>query len=95
MRAHAELFYDQNKNSYGKANSNGSCTSPTKGSLFDNSEPMALVLNATDNIASCYSTSKGYAISVPLASDPTTMWCLDNVGGMKETKVPLTSTICK
>ena len=95
MRAHAELFYDQNKNSYGKANSNGSCTSPTKGSLFDNSEPMALVLNATDNIVSCYSTSKGYAISVPLASDPTTMWCLDNVGGMKETKVPLTSAICK
>ncbi|MCC6323654.1 hypothetical protein IT400_02580 [Candidatus Nomurabacteria bacterium] len=94
-RVYAESFYDKTKNSYGKANLDGSCITPAKSSMFENSEAITELLKVTNGVASCYSTSKGYAISVPFASDPTTMLCIDNSGDTIETKIPLTSIVCK
>ena len=105
LRAEAELFFGSAK-SFGKANTKGSCTVPEAGSLFSS---VGLPKDVRSNIPTllqairtnaggdgvCYSTSKTYAAAFPLADDPTTFFCVDSAGTAKETKIPLTGTICK
>jgi hypothetical protein len=91
----AELFFDQHANSYGKPNTIGNCASPITGSVFADSNTIKSILDLTGGVGSCYSTAKAYAVSVPLASDKTTRFCVDSQGAMKETKTPLIGTVCK
>jgi hypothetical protein len=66
----AELFFDQHANTYGKPNPVGNCASAIVGSVFADSSTVKSILDLTGGVGSCYSTTKAYAISVPLASDP-------------------------
>lgn len=91
----AELFFDQHANTYGKPNLVGNCASAITGSVFAGSDTIKSILDLTGGVGSCYSTTKAYAISVPLASDPTTRFCMDSQGTRKETKTPLIGTVCK
>ena len=91
----AELFFDQHANTYGKPNPVGNCASAIVGSVFADSSTVKSILDLTGGVGSCYSTTKAYAISVPLASDPTTRFCMDSQGTKKETKTPLIGTVCK
>lgn len=95
LRAESELFYDKNKNSYGVANTKGSCATPVKGSLFYDMTSIASLVENSNSNASCYSTSKAYAISASMPSDPNIMWCVDSSGFMGEITEPLTGTVCK
>jgi hypothetical protein len=95
VRAEAEIFFDEHKNSYGKANPSGSCINPVKDSVFSSSTSIPTLMEAAGSKAVCYSTPKAWAVSAPLATDPTSMWCMDNLSSGMQTKIPLTGTVCK
>lgn len=95
LRAENELYFDAHKATYGKASMTGNCVAPVKDSIFYNSTVVKSLLEKTKNVGSCYSTPKAWAVSVPLVSDTTVMWCADSSGAMKETKTPLTGLVCK
>lgn len=105
---------------YGKqSNNNGSCMSPISGSLFspighskgsesfvaEISKIMNSVLETTKGVGSCYSTSKDWALSVPLLDDynqltpdngqPQTYFCVDNTGAQQVLNKQITSSVCK
>ncbi len=96
--------------SYGKhANLGGSCTEPSSGSLFSpvghtkgaaNSVGtiagiMNEILDITGDKGQCFSTLNTWAVAVPLASSPTSTYCIDNTGVSMILTEPLTNTICK
>jgi len=96
--------------SFGKnSNPTGSCTDPAPGSLFSPighgkgsvvavgniAGVMNKVLNTTEDIGACYSTSNAWAVSFPLSSNPNSYYCIDNLNAGRVTNVPLTGTVCK
>lgn len=93
-RVEAELFHEDS-NSYGVANTKGSCTSPVKGSMFYSISSLTPLIENENISTSCYSTSKAYAISATMPSDPTMKWCIDSNGFSGETTNPLEGTMCK
>lgn len=95
---------------YGKkSNSTGSCSEPAPGSLFSPlghtkgastvvgtiASTMNTVINQTNGVSSCYSTSKAWAIASPLASDPNSYFCVDSEGNSITLLEPLTKTTCQ
>lgn len=105
--------------SYGlKANTNGSCLNPISGSLFSPtghksssvdivgkiSESLNGILNKTNDLGFCYSTSKDWSISVPILDDYDTAvmpfpegqiyFCVDSAGNNIETNILPTGTSC-
>jgi len=96
--------------SYGKrANLKGSCTEPTPSSLFSPTghtkgastsvgaiaSSMNKILGMTNNVGSCFSTLNAWAIAVPLASDPTTQYCIDGLGSSIVITNLLNGSVCK
>jgi hypothetical protein len=96
--------------SYGlKLNTSGSCTNPVSGSLFSPlghtknastivakiANTMNLIVAQTGENSKCFSSSKAWAISVPLNSDPNTYFCLDSAGNSLDLKGPINKTSCK
>lgn len=96
--------------SYGlKSNTKGDCVNPVSGSLFSPlghksktintiglvSEQILLILDNTDNVGSCYSTTSAWAVAVPLKSKPDTLFCVDSTGKVADLKIPITGPVCK
>ncbi len=94
--------------SYGKTNTGGSCVNPSAGSLFSpvgHTKGAAtsvgaiahtmniLVANPTGE-GSCLSTPTAWAMAFPLASDPTSSYCVDSTGSSRIRTSPLTTTLC-
>jgi hypothetical protein len=95
---------------YGKRNNpTGSCTNPNPSSLFSPvghtlgastavgaiATVITELLNTTNGALSCYSTSNDWALSAPLASDPTSSFCTDSAGVTKILTTELEGTVCK
>lgn len=92
-----------------KSNPSGSCTAPTSGSLFSPlghtkgtstavgtiAGIMTDTLALTGNSGSCYSTTKDWAVAFPLASQPTTSFCVDSKGGSNVITTALTKISCE
>lgn len=93
-RVEAELFHEDS-NSYGVANTKGSCTSPVKGSMFSSISSLTPLIENENISTNCYSTSKAYAISATMPSDPSMIWCIDSSGFVGEITNPLKGTVCK
>lgn len=86
MRAQAELFYDNNSNTYGTAFTEGACAA-TVGTLFADTtmnNAWAAAQTASGGTARCSSTTAAWAVSVPLKSTPANAWCVDSTGASKE-----------
>lgn len=96
--------------SYGKrANLKGSCTDPIPSSLFSPvghtkgsatavgtiAGTMNNILSTTNGVGSCFSTLNAWAIAVPLASNPASLYCVDGLGSSVILTAPLNSTVCK
>jgi hypothetical protein len=84
---------------------NGSCSTPSVGSVFyssPNDAPEESVSNYLNPLLDlnggkgyCFSDSKAWAMSFPLASDSSTYLCMDSSNRMINTKNILTGTICR
>ncbi|MFA7192187.1 MAG: hypothetical protein WC089_02720 [Candidatus Paceibacterota bacterium] len=98
--------YALNKNLYGtKSNLKGSCVDPEKDSLFY-TDPndmntntisffLGKIFDNTDGEGSCYSTTKAWAMSFPLASETGSYVCVDSTNKKITTKIALSGTVCK
>ncbi len=100
IQTEAEIYYGRN-NSYGIANSSGSCIAP--GTMFYNSSTGDKVIaNALlgakgangNGIMRCYvnSTGTAYAVQAQLVTDSTRTWCVDSTGASSKSTTALTST---
>jgi len=86
FRAAAELVYDQSANTYGTKQNSSSCTSPTKGSLFNpnDSEQSDMIQNLLSSVKTyatdtrCSSTTVAWAWSAKLPTGE--YWCVDSTG---------------
>ncbi|MCX6755786.1 MAG: hypothetical protein NTX85_00355 [Candidatus Nomurabacteria bacterium] len=98
--------YALNKNKYGTvANAKGDCVAPIKDSLFyadpaDTSDKtIAHFLNPLLELESskgyCFSNTKSWAMSFPLATDENSYVCLDSNSSKIYTKNILSGTVCK
>lgn len=94
-QSQAVLFYDSNLN-YGAANSgvssDGSCSSPVSGSLFDASVPnnmhdqiMGAIGSGGVGTPVCNSSATAWVIAIPLkiAEGGYALWCIDSTGVSK------------
>lgn len=100
--------------SFGKRlNPTGSCTNPNPGSIFSPlghtkgadasigaiSNTMNSLLSVTNGAGSCYSTSKEWALGVPMftqTSDSSlSFYCMDSTGNKITTATPLSGTSCE
>lgn len=96
--------------SYGlRSNPTGSCTNPNPSSLFSPvghakgasnavgaiASDMNDILTTTGGALSCYSTPLAWSLSAPLASDPTTSFCIDSTGSSKILMTPLKGVVCQ
>ena len=95
---------------YGKrGNPTGSCTNPNPSSLFSPighpkgastavgniASLMNDILGVTGGALSCYSSSNAWALSAPLATDPTKSFCTDSTGASSLIDAPITGPACK
>ena len=95
--------------SYGKKiNTEGSCTNPLSESLFSPlghikgadtavssiSSSMSSLLLLTKGEGYCFSTSKAWALSVPLNTIPLSFYCTDSEGITTTLLLPITGTVC-
>ena len=98
--------YAMNKNKYGSvSNLKGDCVAPVKDSLFytdpaDTSDKTIAhflnpLLELEGNKGYCFSNTKSWAMSFPLATDENSYVCLDNNSSKIYTKNILTGTVCK
>ncbi len=96
-RAQAEIYYDNNNNSYGAAAS-GLCT--TVGSMFldPNFVQTVSALNiASGSLPTCRSTAGGngtWAMSAALKTNATLSWCVDSTGASKQITGAITGAVC-
>ena len=103
------LLFKNAVGSYGKTpNTTGSCTAPISGSMFSPlghskgadtavssiSDTMNSLLTVTKNEGYCYSTSKAWALSVPLAGTPNSYYCSDSKGEITTISSPIIETSC-
>jgi len=95
---------------YGKkSNSSGSCIDPIPGSLFsplghskgastvvgDIASTINSIINQTEGTSLCYSTSKAWAFSAPLISQPDSYFCLDSKGNSSVLAEAISGTVCE
>ena len=89
IRAQAELFYDNNSNSYGTLAYTADCGSLTVGTTsvaHDQTVQNAIDASITQSgqtattAAKCVVSSTAYVMAVQLRSAPTTGWCIDSTG---------------
>lgn len=85
VRSQAALYFEENGNSYGTAGT--SCT--TAGSVFADprvTEQIQAAVNASGggSVATCTNSATSFVVSVPLRSDKTKSWCIDDDGRAKE-----------
>ncbi|MBU2104036.1 hypothetical protein KKD95_03430, partial [Patescibacteria group bacterium] len=88
VASQAALFYSENTNSYGVANTGSGASCSAASTLFANTT----VTNAIASIDAangagtviCTSTSDTYMVASQLISDNTKYWCLDSTGQKKE-----------
>lgn len=95
MRSQAEIYYDNNGQSYGTASTCGD------GMFSDNSPDSLLNLvsqveedNGESNNVSCYSNDQEWAVSSPLVGDSNIHFCVDSNGTAKEQNVPISGPSC-
>lgn len=85
LRSQAALYYEEHGNSYGTAGT--SCT--TAGSVFAD-ERIAEQIKGAENasgggsVATCAASATRFVVSVPLRTDKTKSWCIDDSGRAKE-----------
>lgn len=98
--------YALNKNKYGTvSNSKGDCVAPVKNSLLytdpEETTGMAIaqflgpLLEIENNKGYCFSSTKSWAMSFPLATDENSYICLDSSNSKIYTKNILNGTVCK
>lgn len=95
--------------SYGKkSEAAGSCTLPLSGSLFSPlgqgkgadtaissiSSSISSLLLLTKGEGSCYSTSKAWALAVPLYTEPLSYYCTSSEGDPNTLTAPIKGTVC-
>lgn len=95
--------------SYGKkSEATGSCTLPLSGSLFSPlgqgkgadtaissiSSSISSLLLLTKGEGSCYSTSKAWALAVPLYTEPLSYYCTSSEGDPNILAAPISGTVC-
>lgn len=85
LRSQAALYYDANGNSFGTAGT--VCT--TAGSVFADSRVAEQIKGAANasgggSAATCANSATRFVISVPLRTDKTKSWCVDDSGKAKE-----------
>lgn len=85
LRSQAALYYEENGNSYGAAGT--SCA--TAGSVFTDgriAEQIAGAQSASGggSVATCAGSATKFVASVPLRTDKTKSWCVDDSGSAKE-----------
>jgi hypothetical protein len=95
--------------SFGKTvNKSGSCIKPDNGSLFsplghtkgatlvvgDIANTMNTILLKTNNIGSCFSTLKDWAVSVPLENELGLYYCIDSTGYSTKIDTELKGVVC-
>lgn len=92
-----------------KSNTTGSCINPESGSIFSPlghakgaltvvgkiADTMNSIVNKLSGDPQCFSTSKAWAISSPLVSDPNKYFCIDSVGNSIILNQPLSTTVCQ
>jgi prepilin-type N-terminal cleavage/methylation domain-containing protein len=97
IRTQAELYYDNNTNTYGSAFTTATC--PTSGTTMfyaDTTIRQAIASAESANGASvvtCGATTSAYAVSSPLSTSGQ-YWCVDSTGASKQTTAVLTGTVC-
>ncbi len=77
MRAQAELYYDNNSNSYGASNALCSDATIAKG--------VAAAENATGGTAVCTSSATAWAMEIPLKTTGAGVYCVDSTGAATTT----------
>jgi hypothetical protein len=95
--------------SYGKkSEATGSCTLPLSGSIFSPlgqtkgadtaissiSSSISSLLLLTKGEGSCYSTSKAWALAVPLYTTPASYYCASSEGDTTTLAGPINGTVC-
>ena len=104
IRASAELYYDENSNSYGKLSLTGSCDA-TEGTLFSddliNKSIVAvkdIIKNETGSSVLCYGSPVAWAVSASLIDTDTDTetgyWCVDSTGASKLSKTAASTVYC-
>lgn len=96
LRVQAELHYDSNNDSYA-----GVCSNKEIISTINTAKTQAEIIYATNTtlsragsngVATCHENGKlGYAVEVPLKSDPLSVFCVDHTGTAKVTATELTA----
>ncbi len=97
IRVQAELIYDKDGGYGTKSFSLGSCSS-AKDTLFEDQGIYSNINKATDgsvSTATCVSTVKAYAVSVPLANKSGYSWCVDSTGSTMEIKGKIIKASCE
>ncbi len=104
MRGQAEIYYEVPGN-YGSVDYGPAACSDVPANvvntLFENSNVQAIIASAGDisngtgiTAGTCASTPNTWAVSVPLASDPTESWCVDSQGSSQEQTGAITAPNC-
>jgi hypothetical protein len=92
-----------------KSNLTGSCIEPVPGSLFSPlghtkgastivgtiASTMNQIVSQNSGVPLCFSTSKDWAISLPLSSTPNIYFCVDSSGNSIVLNEPLAKSVCK
>lgn len=92
-----------------KANTSGSCASPTNGSLFSPlghtskastpvgaiAQSMNILLGSATHPPVCHSNASSWMVAVPLVSDPNAIFCSDSTGALKTLQAMPNGTSCK
>ncbi|NVN96944.1 hypothetical protein HXX01_01790 [Candidatus Nomurabacteria bacterium] len=102
------LLFKNAVGSFGKTNTQGSCTLPIAGSIFSPlghpkgadtavssiSTTMNSMLAITKNEGYCYSTPSAWAVEVPFAMNDKPFYCIDSTGARTTLETPITGIIC-
>lgn len=89
FRAYAEIYYDNNKKSYGPGFASAPCpsSSSTLKNIFtdkENKKTFEQIATTTKKAASrCAASDQSYAVATALISNPDTYWCVDSSGSSK------------
>jgi prepilin-type N-terminal cleavage/methylation domain-containing protein len=93
----AALYYSDNSNSYGAANTGAGASCSATGTLFENTTITAAITSIeTANGAGtvvCTSGANTYMIASQLISDNTKYWCIDSTGNKKELSAAPANTV--
>lgn len=88
VRAQAELWYDSNGNTYGTLAATTSCYSAlSTTSIFGDTNVKNALQQATTQggvVGYCFAGATSWYAAVPLKSDTTKSWCVDNAGNSKQ-----------